>query len=70
MSVDQNRFANVRDRIRKPKGCLDRKIALVTVFTPVLSVKTTRRKISGPDSMPEIIQGEFEDGLGTLRAAV
>ena len=57
-------FATVRNRTRKTKGCLNRKTALAMVFRLMMSAKKKWRKISGPNRLPEVIQGvEFRDGV-------
>ncbi len=50
-------FATVRNRTRKTKGCLNRKIAPAMVFRLMMSAKKKWRKISGPNRLPEVIQG-------------
>lgn len=50
-------FATVRNRTRKTKGCLNRKTALAMVFRLMMSAKKKWRKISGPNRLPEVIQG-------------
>ncbi len=63
-------FATVRNRTRKTKGCLNRKTALAMVFRLMMSAKKKWRKISGPNRLPEVIQGvEFKDGIKQLQAA-
>ncbi len=55
-------FATVRNRTRKTKGCLNRKTALAMVFRLMMSAKKKWRKISGPNRLPEVIQGiAFKD---------
>ncbi len=57
-------FATVRNRTRKTKGCLNRKTALAMVFRLMMSAKKKWRKISGPNRLPEVIQGiAFKDGI-------
>ena len=57
-------FATVRNRTRKTKGCLNRKTALAMVFRLMMSAKKKWRKISGPNRLPEVIQGVvFKDGI-------
>ena len=57
-------FATVRNRTRKTKGCLNRKTALAMVYRLMMSAKKKWRKISGPNRLPEVIQGvEFKDGI-------
>ncbi len=61
-------FATVRNRTRKTKGCLNRKTALAMVFRLMMSAKKKWRKISGPNRLPEIIQGvEFKDGIKQIQ---
>jgi len=63
-------FATVRNRTRKTKGCLNRRAALAMVFRLMMSAKKKWRKISGPNRLPEVIQGiEFKDGIKQLQAA-
>jgi putative transposase len=63
-------FATVRNRTRKTKGCLTRKTALAMVFRLMMSAKMKWRKISGPNRVPEVIQGvEFKDGIKQLQNA-
>ena len=63
-------FATVRNRTRKTKGCLNRKTALAMVFRLMMSAKRKWRKISGPNRLPEVIQGvEFRDGIKQLNQA-
>ncbi len=57
-------FATVRNRTLKTKGCLNRKTALAMVFRLMMSAKKKWRKISGPNRLPEVIQGiAFKDGI-------
>jgi transposase-like protein len=63
-------FATVRNRTRKTKGCLNRKTALAMVFRLMMSAKKKWRKISGPNRLPEVIQGiAFKDGIKQLQNA-
>ena len=63
-------FATVRNRTRKTKGCLSRKTALSMVFKLMMSAKKKRRKLSGTNRLPEVIQGvEFKDGIKQLQNA-
>ena len=63
-------FATVRNRTRKTKGCLNRKTALAMVFRLMMSAKKKWRKISGPNRLPEVIQGvEFKDGIKQIQQA-
>jgi transposase-like protein len=63
-------FATVRNRTRKTKGCLNRKTALAMVFRLMMSAQKKWRKISGPNRLPEVIQGvEFKDGIKQLQTA-
>lgn len=63
-------FATVRNRTRKTKGCLNRKTALAMVFRLMMSAKKKWRKISGPNRLPDIIQGvEFKDGIKQIQIA-
>ena len=63
-------FATVRNRTRKTKGCLNRKTALAMVFRLMMSAKKKWRKISGPNRLPEVIQGiVFKDGIKQLQNA-
>jgi transposase-like protein len=63
-------FATVRNRTRKTKGCLNRKTALAMVYRLMMSAKKKWRKISGPNRLPELIQGvEFKDGIKQLQVA-
>ena len=63
-------FATVRNRTRKTKGCLSRKTALAMVFKLMMSAKKKWRKLSGTNSLPEVIQGvEFKDGIKQLQSA-
>ena len=63
-------FATVRNRTRKTKGCLNRKTALAMVYRLMMSAKKKWRKISGPNRLPEVIQGvEFKDGIKQLQNA-
>jgi len=51
-------------------GCLNRKTALAMVFRLMMSAKKKWRKISGPNRLPEIIQGvEFKVGIKQLQNA-
>lgn len=63
-------FATVRNRTRKTKGCLNRKTALAMVFKLMMSAKKKWRRISGPNRLPEVIQGvEFTDGIKQIQKA-
>ena len=63
-------FATVRNRTRKTKGCLNRKTTLAMVFRLMMSARKKWRKISGPNRLPELIQGvEFKDGVKQRQAA-
>mgnify|MGYP005867897341 FL=1 len=63
-------FGTVRNRTRKTKGCLNRKTALAMVFRLMMSAKKKWRKISGPNRLPEVIQGvESKDGIKQPQAA-
>ncbi len=63
-------FATVRNRTRKTRGCLNRKTALAMVFRLMMSAKKKWRKISGPNRLPEVIQGvEFKDGIKQIQIA-
>ena len=63
-------FATVRNRTRKTRGCLNRKTALAMVFRLMMSAKKKWRKISGPNRLPEVVQGVvFKDGIKQLQAA-
>lgn len=63
-------FATVRNRTRKTKGCLNRKTGLAMTFRLMMSAKKKWRKISGPNRLPEVIQGVvFKDGIKQLQAA-
>jgi len=63
-------FATVRNRTRKTKGCLNRKTALAMVFKLMMSAKKKWRRISGPNRLPEVIQGvEFKDGIKQIQIA-
>ncbi|MGH1370336.1 MAG: IS256 family transposase [Maritimibacter sp.] len=63
-------FATIRNRTRKTKGCLNRKTALAMVFRLMMSAKKKWRKISGPNRLPEVIQGvEFKDGIKQIQNA-
>jgi transposase-like protein len=63
-------FATVRNRTRKTKGGLNRKTALAMVFRLMMSAKKKWRKISGPNRLPEVIQGiAFKDGIKQLQNA-
>ena len=63
-------FATVRNRTRKTKGCLNRKTALAMVFRLMMSARKKWSKISGPNRLPELIQGvEFKDGVKQRQAA-
>lgn len=63
-------FATVLNRTRKTKGCLKRKTALAMVFRLMMSAKKKWRKISGPNRLPEVIQGiVFKDGIKQLQTA-
>jgi transposase-like protein len=63
-------FATVRNRTRKTRGCLNRKTALAMVFRLMMSARKKWRKISGPNRLPEVIQGiAFRDGIKQLQAA-
>ena len=58
------------NRTRKTKGCLNRKTALAMVYRLMMSAKKKWRKISGPNRLPEVIQGvEFKDGIRQLQTA-
>ena len=57
-------FATVRNRTRKTKGCLSRKTTLAMVFMLIMSARKKWRKISGPNRLPEVIQGiVFKDDI-------
>lgn len=63
-------FATVRNRTRKTKGCLNRKTVLAMVFRLMMSAKKKWRKTSGPNRLPEVIQGiAFKDGIKQLQKA-
>jgi len=63
-------FSTVRNRTRKTKGCLNRKTALAMVLRLMMSARKKWRKISGPNRLPEVIQGvEFKDGIKQLQTA-
>ncbi|MDY6816973.1 MAG: IS256 family transposase [Pseudomonadota bacterium] len=63
-------FATVRNRTRKTRGCLNRKTALAMVFRLMMSARKKWRKISGPNRLPEVIQGvEFKDGIKQVQIA-
>jgi len=65
-----DRTDTVRNRTRKTKGCLNRKTALAMVFRLMMSAKKKWRKISGPNRLPEVIQGiAFKDGIKQLQNA-
>ena len=52
------------------RHCLNRKTALAMVFRLMMSAKKKWRKISGPNRLPEVIQGVvFKDGIKQLQAA-
>ena len=62
-------FATVRTAPEN-QGCLNRKTALAMVFRLMMSAKKKWRKISGPNRLPEVIQGvEFKDGIKQLQTA-
>ena len=61
-------FSIVRNRIRKTRGCLNRKTALAMVFRLMMSAQKKWRKISGPNRLPEVIQGvDFKDGIKQIQ---
>ena len=63
-------FSTVRNRTRKTRGCLNRKTALSMVFRLMMSAKKKWRRISGPNRLPEVIQGiAFKDGIKQLQNA-
>ena len=63
-------FSTVRNRTRKTRGCLNRKTALAMVFRLMMSAKKKWRRISGPNRLPEVIQGiAFKDGIKQLQNA-
>ena len=63
-------FATVRNRTRKTKGCPNRKSAFAMVFRMMMSAKKKWQKISGPNYLPEVIQGgvEFKDIIRQVRS--
>jgi len=73
------RMRKIRDVLRLPrsatartktKGCLNRKTALAMVFSLMMSAKKKWRKISGPNRLPEVIQGiAFKYGIKQLQNA-
>ena len=63
-------FSTVRNRTRKTRGRLSRETALVMVFKLMMSAKRKWRRISGPNQLPETIEGiEFKDGIKQIQAA-
>ena len=61
-------FSTVRNRTRKTRGCLNRKTALAMVFQLMMSAQKKWRKISGPNRLPEVIQGvDFKDGIKQIQ---
>ena len=63
-------FSTVRNRTRKTRGCLSRRTALVMVHRLMMSAKGKWRRLSGPNRLPEIIEGvEFRDGIKQVQAA-
>jgi len=66
----ESAFSTVRNRTRKTRGCLNRKTALAMVFRLMMSAQKKWRKISGPNRLPEVIQGvEFKDGIKQVQIA-
>ena len=64
----RERLRNGQKPHSKTKGCLNRKTALAMVFRLMMSAKKKWRKISGPNRLPEIIQGvEFKDGIKQIQ---
>jgi putative transposase len=63
-------FSTVRNRTHKTRGCLNRKTALSMVFRLMMSAKKKWRRISGPNRLPEVIQGiAFKYGIKQLQNA-
>ena len=63
-------FSTVRNRTRKTKGCLSRRTALVMVHRLMMSAKRKWRRLSGPNRLPEVIEGvEFRDGIKQIQEA-
>ena len=63
-------FATVGNRTRKTKGCLNRKTALAMAFRLMKSARKEWRKISGPNRLPDVIQGaEFKNGIRQTQIA-
>lgn len=61
-------FSTVRNRTRKTRGCLNQKTALAMVFQLMMSAQKKWRKISGPNRLPEVIQGvDFKDGIKQIQ---
>ena len=66
----ESTFATVRHRTGKTKGCLSRKTGLAMAFKLMMSARKKWRKISGPNRLPELIQGvEFKDGIKQVQIA-
>ena len=66
----ENIFSTVRNRTRKTGGCPGRRTALVMVHGLIVSARRKWRRISGPNRLPEIIEGiEFRDGIKQIQAA-
>ena len=63
-------FDTDKNRTWKTKGCLNRKTALAMVFRLMMSDKKKWRKISGPNHLPEVIQGvEFKNRIKQIQIA-
>jgi putative transposase len=63
-------FTTVRNRTRNTKSCMSRKTALSMIFKLMMSAKKKWRKLSGTNSLSEVIQGvEFKDGIKQLQKA-
>ncbi len=63
-------LSTVRNRTRKTRGCLSRKTTLVMVYRLMLSARKKWRRISGPERLPELMEGiAFRDGIRQIRIA-
>ena len=66
----ESTFATVRHWTKRIKGCLSWETGLAMAFRLMMSAKKKWRKISGPNRLPEVIQGvEFKDGIKQVQIA-
>ena len=70
LAQDFDVHPNQINRTRKTRGRLNRKTTLAMVFRLMMSAKKKWREISGPNRLPEVIQGvEVKDGIKQLQNA-